>query len=354
MPTTRAARRAAAERRLLELPADVLGLVLYQLLLAHDIAAVAPTCHALSDAAKIALKLRPFSGEVVTLAGHTSLLRAVAAAPDGRIITGSWDSKIKIWRDGVCERTIRAHTDDVECVAMLPGGARFASGADDGTVKVCTLDGALEHEVEVGSIVWCIAALPDGVHFVVGLGINGDVRLYHIDGTLVHTFKAHSDSIEALAVSPDGQHIISSTGDVVMVWSVATKSLVSTCVGHTGIVLAVAAMPDGQRFLSSSRDMTVRVWLLDGTLQNIFRLHTIEVRALVALPDNQHALSASMGNTVKLFNVDDGAVLRSFRNLSEGLWCLALLPDGLRFVSGGSDHTACIVEIGLAPQPALK
>ena len=39
MPTTRAARRAAAERRLLELPADVLGLVLYQLPLAHDIAA---------------------------------------------------------------------------------------------------------------------------------------------------------------------------------------------------------------------------------------------------------------------------------------------------------------------------
>ena len=38
MPTRsrRAAARAAAERRLLELPADVLGLVLYQLLLAHE------------------------------------------------------------------------------------------------------------------------------------------------------------------------------------------------------------------------------------------------------------------------------------------------------------------------------
>ena len=48
----------------------MLGLVLYQLPLAHDIAAVAPTCHALCDAAKLANKARPFSGEVVTLAGH--------------------------------------------------------------------------------------------------------------------------------------------------------------------------------------------------------------------------------------------------------------------------------------------
>ena len=92
MPTSRATRAAAAraaERQLLELPADVLGLVLYQLPLAHDIAAVAPTCRALCDAAKLALKLRPFSGEVVTLAGHTHTVTCVAAAPDGRIITGS-------------------------------------------------------------------------------------------------------------------------------------------------------------------------------------------------------------------------------------------------------------------------
>ena len=48
------------------LPADALGLVLYQLPLAHDIARTGLTCHALDDAAKLALKLRPFLGEVVT------------------------------------------------------------------------------------------------------------------------------------------------------------------------------------------------------------------------------------------------------------------------------------------------
>jgi hypothetical protein len=118
MPTTR------AERLLLELPADMLGLVLYQLPLAHDIAAVAPTCHVLCDAAKLALKLRPFSGEVVTLAGHTRRVRSVAATPDGRVITGSYDNTVKVWRDGACECTIRATLTEVEGVAVLPGGGR--------------------------------------------------------------------------------------------------------------------------------------------------------------------------------------------------------------------------------------
>ena len=67
----------------------------------------------------------------------------------------------------------------------------------------------------------------------------------------------------------------------------------------------------------------------------------------MALPDNQHALSASADKTVKLFNVNDGAVLRTFTHHTEPEVSLALLPDGLRFVSGSCDHTARIAYHGL-------
>ena len=377
MPTTRAARaaaRAAALQKLIELPADVLSLVLYQLPLAHDIAAVAPTSHAVADAAKLALKLRPFSGKLVKLAGHFRSVYSVDVAPDGRIITGSYDKTVKVWRDGVCERTIEAHTRDIEDIAALPCGTRFVSASDDGTAKLWTLDGVLERTFEINpddddevheDFTWAVAALPDGVHFVVGLsGIFvedeeqtlGEVRLFHVDGTLVHTFKGHASSVYTLAVTPDGQHIISAAEDtLVKVWSVASKSLVSTCRGHTSRVNAVAAMPDGQRILSGGNDDTVRVWLLDGTLKNTFwHLHANHVYAVVALPDNQHALSGSQDETIHLFNVNDGAVLRIFKHhagaaIMYPVTSLALLPDGRRFVSGSQDRTACIVEHGLAP-----
>ena len=62
----------------------------------------------------------------------------------------------------------------------------------------------------------------------------------------------------------------------------------------------------------------------------------------------QHALSCSHDQTVKLFNVNDGAVLRTFKHHKGPVRCLALLPDGLRFVSGSWDGTARIIEHGLA------
>ena len=64
----------------------------------------------------------------------------------------------------------------------------------------------------------------------------------------------------------------------------------------------------------------------------------------MALPDNQHALSGSNDKTVKLFNVNDGAVLRTFKHHTSYVTSLALLPDGLRFVSGSA--TARIVYHG--------
>ena len=250
---------------LTDVPADALGLVLCKLTLAHEIAAVAPTCKVVSVAVRNALKVRPFSGEIVALAGHTQFVWCAAAMTDGRIVTGSKDATVKIWHDGVCERTIQAHTEWVNAVVLLQGGARFISASDDQTAKLWTLDGALERTFQIGHIVNSAAALPDGVRFVVGLGTGGpnigDVRLYHVDGTLVHTFTGHNDWAMAVAVTPDGQHIISGSEDrTVNVWSVASKNLVSTFTGHTEGVLAVTAMPDGQRILSSSYDKTVRLW----------------------------------------------------------------------------------------------
>jgi WD40 repeat protein len=380
----RAALRAASAIRLVDLPPDVLAHVLYCLPLAHDIARAATTCRVLRDAARVALKARPYSGEVVTLR-HLACVYSVAMAPDGRIITGSARSAVSTlnhWRDdGTCERTIhyptQAHALDVKAVAVLPGGARFVSGSGPAcTAKLWALDGALERTFDMGSRVYCVAALPDGVHFVVGLGIAQHhphhpcgVRLYHVDGMLVHTFKGGNvsgdvsgDMVKAVAVTHDGQHIISGSDwpqSLVKVWSVASKSLVSTCAGHTNTVDVVAAMPDGQRILSGSLDHTVRVWRLNGTPENEFRLHANAVTALVALPDCQHALSGSWDKTINLFNVNDGDILRTFTHHAQTVgaehMCLALLPDGLRFVSGSSQRGfvyqhACIVYHGLAPQ----
>ena len=88
---------------------------------------------------------------------------------------------------------------------------------------------------------------------------------------------------------------------------------------------------------------------MHGPLKTSIALHGGWVHALVALPDNQHALAGSGGH-VELFNVNHGTVLRTFTHHTDMVTSLALLPDGLRFVSGSYDGTARIAETGPLPR----
>ena len=344
---------------LLQLPNDMLAMTLYQLPLAHDIAASALTCHALHAAAKETQKLRPFTGQVVTLkttecnVGHKAELNAVAAGPGGVLVTGADKGIVNVWRDDKRVATIEGHDAHVIAVAVLPGGERLLTVSTDCTTKVWSLnkilaeeDNVLERTFHMGSVVLSVAAV-DEERFVVG-GWQ-EASMYNVHGTLLKQFQGHTSSVNALAVTPDCQHVISGGYDsLVKVWNIASGDLVSTCEEPAGLVRAVACMPDNKRILSGSDGGVVRVWLLDGTFLKRFEgLHAQTVLALVALPDNQHALSA--GNDIKLFNVDDGRVLRTFKHHTNTVSGLALLLDGLRFASASYDATARIVEHGLAP-----
>ena len=60
--------------------------------------------------------------------------------------------------------------------------------------------------------------------------------------------------------------------------------------------------------------------------------------SVVAFPDNQHALSCANDGLIVLFNAIDGKILRSFMRYWQGpVFDLALLSDGLRFVSGSGE-----------------
>ena len=130
--------------------------------------------------------------------GHVDAIGSVAVAPDGRIITlrRHQCKTVAWWRVCAPSRCTRALSLPRCCRA----GALLQRlvGRDR---KLWTIDGR-RRGFELGTaheegmcIVHCLAVLPDSVHFVVGLdgdGVTGfDVRLYHVDGTLIHTFEGH-------------------------------------------------------------------------------------------------------------------------------------------------------------------
>jgi WD40 repeat protein len=79
----------------------------------------------------------------------------------------------------------------------------------------------------------------------------------------VETFQLneHLGGITALAVTPDGEFLISSSEDKTMkVWQLETGLCVQTLRGHSDRIKDLAIAPDGNHLISVSTDKTVKVW----------------------------------------------------------------------------------------------
>ena len=104
----------------------------------------------------------------------------------------------------------------------------------------------------------------------------------------------HTNGINDIAYTPDGQTIASGSGDeTIKLWRIADGTLSRILEGHAGSVSSVAFAPDGQTLASGSFDNTIRLWrIADGTLSRILEGHAGSVSSVAFAPDGRTTLQA--------------------------------------------------------------
>jgi WD40 repeat protein len=154
-------------------------------------------------------------------------------------------------------------------------------------------------------------------------------------GPLIRTLTGHSESVTAVAITPDGLQAVSASEDETLkVWDLARGQELHTLTGHSNSVNAVAITPDGFQAVSASEDKTLKVWdLARGQELHTLTGHSRSVSAVAITPDGKQAVSASEDKTLKLWDLATGEVLATFTG-EYGMGLCAVAADGVTVVAG--------------------
>ena len=158
------------------------------------------------------------------------------------------------------------------------------------------------------------------------------------------TLKGHSEAVSSVSFSPDGERIVSSSGDeTVKVWNAQTGQNTLTLKGHSGWVASVDFSPDGKRIVSGSRDTTLKVWDAETSREPLtFEGHSEAVTSVSFSPDGKRIVSGGVDKTVRIWDAETSRELLTLTEHSEAVTSVSFSPDGKRVVSGSQDMTVRI------------
>ena len=175
----------------------------------------------------------------------------------------------------------------------------------------------------------------------VAVARGGAIQIYAIESNrldLLKQFPAHSDAVQALAFSANGEWLTSAAFGKTVIWEtgleITNKLVTALAFAPTGSVMAIADRGDIQLFDVSSRKL-VAEWRAHGDI-----IYDLEFSR-----DGRRLASASGDRLVRIWDVGSQKEIATLEGHSAQVLAVAFNTNATEVVSGGSDHALTVWDI---------
>ncbi|MEG3860189.1 serine/threonine-protein kinase [Microcoleus sp. herbarium12] len=194
-----------------------------------------------------------------------------------------------------------------------------------------------------------VAICPQG-KIIASASDDKTIKLWNLQtGELIHTFFGHSATVDAVAISPDGRMLVSGSFDrKVIEWKLDKKAMIrefysdygSPYSHRYGSVYSVAFSCDGGAIASGSGDKSIKLWnQRNGALVQKLSGHSDKVLSVSFRPQSMMLASGSADKTIKVWRVGIAESVRTFVGHGDWVYAIAFSQDGKMIVSGSADAT---------------
>lgn len=270
------------------------------------------------------------AGEFFTLKGHGGPIMDIAAAPDGRIATASFDNSVGLWT-GDAPDWLEGHEAAVNTVVF--NGTAIYSAGDDFTLRRWP-DGKVigQHKGKIVSV-----AATD-TH-VATASWDGTIGIWPSDGSPSRLLGPTGSGVNAVAFSTDGRHLYSTGVDgTLRIWDVETGDETRRLVQH-GFGINELVLNEADGWLAyGAVDGVTRVLDLATGEERDFTLERRPILALALSPDRDLLAVGDGEGYIMVIDTQKWRIARDFRATLRGpVWALAFSPDGENIHAGGID-----------------